>query len=90
MFKKSKITHVNIRHLHIGFGEPCVADPMGMVQIIETGNRRDPVSHEAINKRYWTGWRAKLLNKLVNWLLPLHGYTVDTLKGDYGQHEVKL
>lgn len=66
-----------IRHLHIGFGNPCVADPEGLVRIVETSTARDPITREAVGRIDWVGWRASLVVWIINKLLPLRGMNIN-------------
>ena len=57
------------RHLHINNVGPNIADPMGIIVIGETD---DSPKIEGVVNPYvmWTGWRARLIRWLVNYLLP--------------------
>ena len=57
------------RHLHINNIGPNIADPEGIVVIGETDNtpRVEGVVSPSV---MWTGWRARLIRWLVNFLLP--------------------
>jgi hypothetical protein len=58
-----------IRHFHTGFG-PNVADPCGIIIIVETSHSRDPQTGASGGKVYWTGWRARFITWLIGKLLP--------------------
>lgn len=74
---KGKKPARQVRHFHFGFG-PSVADPAGLIDIVETSSERDPQTNEAMLQVWWGGWRARFIVWLIGKLLPTPTSWLDT------------
>lgn len=58
-----------VRHFHVSNIGPCLADPTGLIVLVETDNT-PRVEGVVAPMHYWTGWRARVIRWLINRWLP--------------------